>query len=126
MERQNPLTSIKAYESIKQGDMRETHWLKIKKALEVLKAANYEEIARQCGIDKVAVNRRLSELLRMKMVFKAGYTLPTSSGHAAQVYQLQKPNSEPENKPIEGKNIVDFSNLLITTNKQQDLFGNNL
>lgn len=121
MEKNNfPKTSLQAYDSVKASDMREGHYMKIKKALEHIVWGNYEQIADAADLEKHQVNRRLSEMFRLEMVFKAGYTLPTSTGRQAEVYQLVKPEAETENKPIEGKTITDFSKALVQT----DLFGN--
>jgi len=119
MEREVPKTSLAAYKSVKESDMRETHWAKIKEALGKIKVGNYEQIASVAGMDKVSVNRRLSELFRREMVYKAGYTLPTSTNRQAECYQLMPSITQTEKIP-EGKTIVDFSKELI----QSDLFGN--
>lgn len=119
MEREVPKTSLAAYKSVKESDMRETHWAKIKEALGKIKVGNYEQIAAIAGMDKVSVNRRLSELFRREMVYKAGYTLPTSTNRQAECYQLMPSITETEKIP-EGKTIVDFSKELV----QIDLFGN--
>jgi len=120
MERINPITSLQAYDSVKASDMRETHWLKIKEALGRIKVGNYEMIADAAGLERHAIGRRLSEMCRLEMVHKAGYTLPTSTNRAAECYQLSKPETQTEKIP-EGKTITDFSKELV----QQDLFGSN-
>lgn len=119
MEREVPKTSLAAYKSIKESDMRETHWAKIKEALGKMKVGNYEMIADAAGLERHAVGRRISEMSRREMVYKAGYTLPTSTNRQAECYQLMPSITETEKVP-EGKTIVDYSKSM----QQIDLFGN--
>lgn len=87
-ERQLPKTSLDTYDSVKKGDLREGHYIKIKKALEVVGKGNYELIAKQSGLEKHAVNRRLSEMIRLEMLYKTGTTSPTTTGNQAQNYSI--------------------------------------
>jgi len=86
--RNNPKTSIDAYNSIK-GDVRQNHNAKIVSALLALKSATYEEIANYLKWDdKNRAARRLSELEREQIVYKPGEKRKTKSGRDAFVYRL--------------------------------------
>lgn len=87
MKRKNPPTSLAAHDSVK--DAKPYYHAKIIEGLKRLKVGGtYEEIAAASGIKPEQSWRRLSELIKMGIVFNAGYTRKTSSGRAAEVRQL--------------------------------------
>ena len=86
--RNNPNTSISAYESVKK-DVISSHQGKIINALLLIKSGTYEEIANHLKWDdKNRAARRLSELERLQIVYKPGEKRKTKSGRDAYVYRL--------------------------------------
>jgi predicted transcriptional regulator len=99
--------------------MRVQHYQRIVKALEQLKSANYELIAKTAGFtDRNAASRRLPEMVGLGMIYRTDTKTATSSGRSAYNYSL---TTQPEMTPIE---IVD--NIIENAHKpnyiQPDLF----
>lgn len=90
--RTNLKTSLCAYRDAQ--DMIQTHHIKILEALRELEFANYESIAKACGIEKHGVGRRLSELELAHKIFKSGIQKPTSTGRMAFCYCLTSHGSD--------------------------------
>lgn len=80
--RKLPDTSIDAHNSIK-GEVQENHWKKILEAFDEVESATYEEIAVKCGLDRIAVGRRISELIEGGKLYRTELKRPTSSGRQA-------------------------------------------
>ena len=121
MKRVLPSTSHEANRRATE-EMRSAHKAKIVDALGQIVTGNYEMISQKCGLDKIAVMRRLSELEREQVVFKPGLKSNTSSGRQAFNYQL---TSQPSLTPIE---VVDkmIENATKPEFVQTDLFGNKI
>lgn len=89
-----PATSLDAYKS-----QDPTHISKqydgIVSALTVLKSASAEQIASYLKMQHVQINRRMSEMERLQMVWKPGGRVPTVTGRSAFAWQLTS-----EAKPI--------------------------
>ena len=86
-ERKNPVTSILAHESVKDG--KQIIHDKIITALTALKiGGTYEEIAKAAGLKDSQAWKRLSEL-EPDTIFKVGTTRKLSSGRKGNVWQLK-------------------------------------
>lgn len=84
--KQQPITS-KLANIQATSEMRQIHYAKILEGLELVKNANYEEIALVSGMEKNQVSRRLKEMEGRNLVLKTERTAPTSSGRKAYIYE---------------------------------------
>jgi len=74
----DPITShIAARDSHKFSNR---HYERILKALREHGPMNYCQIAKVTGMEKVAVNRRLGEMLKAQMIVETGRNTPSDSG----------------------------------------------
>jgi predicted transcriptional regulator len=110
-----PKTSLEAHDKVT-PEMLSDHYGKILKALGRLEQANYEQIAKYVNMDRHQVGRRLKEMERMNLIYKPGFTLPTSTGRSANVYMLCNPGEKRKTeteKMLPGDSVSDFSRRLV-------------
>jgi len=86
--RKLPDTSLSAYKSVS-IEMQNNHFSKILKALKVLGVASAEQIATYIGMEHSQINRRISEMERLELIWKPGNKVPTKSGRMAYQWQLR-------------------------------------
>jgi len=127
MKRQLPSTSHDAYAQAKL--MIASHHGKILDALKVLKSATAEQIATHLKMDHSQINRRVSEMERLELIYKPGIKKPTKTGRQAFVWCIiGTPYMETENLYANGqKTSTDYSNELIkATRKKETIIHNPL
>ena len=132
MNRTNPNTSIDAYKSLRQEEVNETY-RQILCALGEIGKGTFEDIAAHMKCDKAKVWKRLSELLRMELIYRPGSKKMLKSGRSG--YEWARTNGEPhtdiqakKEKFPSGKSSTDFANDLIQSATkpsfvQKDLFA---
>ena len=117
-----PETSREAYHSLNPANILEVHH-RIMDALRILGNGTFEDIARQAKLEPQRVWRRLSELLKVDIVYRPGTKKPLRSGRNGFIWALTKPG-EPTapvtERVMKGKTIADYSKKLIPA--QQQLF----
>lgn len=120
-----PQTSIDAFNSLKEGEVKQTYsdiiW-----ALSVIKKGTFEDIAKflKCKPDRIW--KRLDELGAKKydLITRSGERKKLKSGRSGFVWSL-KPDTPIIERPIPGKSVQDFSrsiNQISTSFKQERLF----
>ncbi len=118
-----PITSLEAYKSQDQSHISK-QYDKIILALKSLKAASAEQIANYLNMQHVQINRRMSEMERLQMVWKPGTKVPTNTGRSAFCWQLSSETTihpAPIEKAMKGKTVAHFAkNIQQIT--QQSLF----
>lgn len=87
MKRNLPETSLEAYASLNAGQLQEMYG-KIVFALRNIKSGTSQQIAATLKTTDDKVRKRLSEMEKMKMIYKPGHKLPTTSGRMAYVWAL--------------------------------------
>lgn len=106
-----PQTSIDAFRSLKEGEVKQTYsdiiW-----ALSVIKKGTFEDIAKflKCKPDRIW--KRLGELAGKKydLIERPGERKPLKSGRSGYVWVLKSGTPIIE-RPIPGKSIADFSRV---------------
>lgn len=83
--RTDPSTSLDAANSMLAGAA--AHRAKILAVLQDGVPRTYVEIADACGLEPIAVARRMAELLRLGQVRRLGATRPTPSGCKAKLWE---------------------------------------
>lgn len=112
MKRKPISTSQDAYRSLNATQIRETYE-RIIKALEVLGQASTEQISSHLTCDHGKIHKRVSEMERMKIIYRPGHRVPTKSGRTAFVWCLTSAGVKTEReKAIPGRSIVDFSKTI--------------
>ena len=107
-----PQTSIDAFRSLKDCDLKQTYndilW-----ALSVLNKATYQEIASFLKCDEAKIWKRLSELggERFSLIHKTSETRKLRSGRMGQVWSLNIDTPIIE-RALPGKTIADFSRYI--------------
>lgn len=127
MKRQLPSTSHDAYAQAK--PMISSHHAKILEALKVLGSETAEGIAKYLGMEHSQINRRVSEMERLQMIYKPGTKKNTKTGRQAFVWcicdkSLPKTDTQAaESNPYrKGQaSSTDFSKQLIQGAKQLNL-----
>ncbi len=117
-----PATSLDAYKSQDESHIRK-QYDGIVSALKVLKSASAEQIANHLKMQHVQINRRMSEMERLQMVWKPGGRVPTVTGRTAFAWQL---TSEPDPIPtpvikepkFRSKSIAEHSKAIQKIQKQ--------
>jgi len=117
MQRKNPETSLSAWKQAQ--PMISPHHQKILSALQVLGSDTAEGIAKYLGMEHSQINRRVSEMERLQMIYKPGITKPTKSGRMAYVWciagnNLPKTYNEVKYKAGE-KTAAEYAGDLIKT-----------
>lgn len=117
-----PFTSLDAYRSQDPSHIRK-QYDGILAALSVLRSASAEQIADYLKMQHVQINRRMSEMERLQMVWKPGGRVPTKTGRSAFCWQLisePKPLPAPiiKEKKIKSPSIVDHSKAISKIQKQ--------
>ena len=127
MERVNPQTSHDAYRSITPEQLSR-HYSKIMEALKVLGSASAEQIAKHLTMEHSQVNRRMSEMFRLEMIYKPGKKVLTKSGRNAYVWAIRGTGQKEEAiehphtyRKLE-KTSSDFAIDIIKKTKQINLF----
>lgn len=123
-----PNTSHAAYAVAKKG-MISNHHQKILNALQILGTETAEGIAKHLGMDHSQINRRVSEMERLQLIYKPGWTKPTKTGRQAYVWSIltnDLPKTDNEVKySANEKTAADCASQLIKTAeqyRQQNLF----
>lgn len=126
-EKQIPDTSREAWHSLDPTQIAEIY-RGILYALGILGTATFEEIAAHMKVDKSRVWKRMSELERMKLVYRPGTKKMLKSGRNGYVWALTSqsmPKTEKSMKELKGQPaVVDYSRKLISDKqaaKQLDL-----
>lgn len=117
--RQLPDTSHDAYASVKH--MITPHHQKILDSLKILGKGSAEQIAFHLKMDHSQINRRVSEMERLELIYKPGLKVATKTGRNAYVWQICGSDGNPiikTERSLPGKGISDYSKKLI----QPDLF----
>lgn len=86
MKRKNPSTSNEAWDQAKH--MVTAHHQKILDALKIIGSDTAEGIAKYLGMEHQQVNRRVSEMERLQLIYKPGTTKLTKTGRKAYVWCL--------------------------------------
>lgn len=89
MKKKQPETSLSAYHSLN-SEMIDNHFGKILRSLKKLKTANYTTISQYSGLEPVQCNRRLSEMVKAKLIERTDIKTPTPTGRNAYNYKLLK------------------------------------
>lgn len=131
MKRKNPDTSIEAYKSLDPESLNETY-KGIIKALNVLGTGTYEDIAAFLKKDRIAIGRRMKEVMDKGLVYRTGQTKQLKSGRKGFIWALT--NGSLIKTEIEAGNVfkkkvkssTDFANDIIKSSfkepKQGKLF----
>lgn len=118
-----PETSLEAWRSITKEHLLEHH-AKILCALRDLRTASAEQISTRTNLTHHQVNRRMSELERMEIIYRTGAKVATRTGRSASCWALRNPNEAPKKvteRMLPGKTVADFSKA-ISNFKQPELF----
>lgn len=110
-----PETSLEAWRSITKEHLLEHH-AKILCALRDLRTASAEQISTRTNLTHHQVNRRMSELERMEIIYRTGARVVTRTGRSASCWSLRNPNEAPKKvteSSIKGSSISDYSRALI-------------
>jgi predicted transcriptional regulator len=93
MKRKNPETSIEAYRSLDMGRINE-RYRKILAALGSIKEGTSEDIAEFMGVEPEVVWKRLSELMRMGLIYRPGNKRKMESGKMGFTWMKVQPPAE--------------------------------
>lgn len=119
-----PETSREAFASLRKEELNQTY-KDIIRALGALNEATYEEIATFLMQPSSKIWKRMSELLKMEVVYRPGNKRPLKSNRLGFTWKLTNPGETPQpvtlNKKIEGKSVGEYAQAIL---KQQDLFSN--
>jgi predicted ArsR family transcriptional regulator len=118
-----PNTSLEAWRSITKEQLSEHH-AKILCALRDLKSASAEQLSTHTNLTHHQVNRRMSELERLELIYRTGAKVATRTGRSASCWSLRNPSEAPKKvteKILPGRTISDFSKA-ISNFKQPELF----
>jgi predicted transcriptional regulator len=109
-----PTTSLDAYKSL-QPDQVRAIYSKIIDALKVLGMASTEQIALHLTLEHAKVNKRVSEMEKLEMIYRPGTRVPTKSGRTAYQWCLRnnQPITNKSEKALPGKGISDFSKEIL-------------
>jgi predicted transcriptional regulator len=123
--RTNPQTSLDAYKSLNQENVRDVY-VKILNALKVLGSANTEKISEFLTMEHPKVHKRVSEMARLEMIYKPGTKSIMKSGRSGYNWAIrgtgQKEQAvEVTYKPQE-KTVSDYANKIIEQS-QLNLFN---
>lgn len=121
MKRSLPSTSHAAYAQAK--PMISSHHAKILDSLKVLKSATAEQIAIHLKMDHSQINRRVSEMERLQLIYKPGVKKKTKTGREAFVwYVIGEQYTETENLYANGqKTSTDYSKELIKSTRKKNI-----
>lgn len=122
MSRKLPDTSKAAYESVK-PELIPNHHAKILEAFDKVESATYEEAADLCGLDRIAVGRRISELIKEGKLYRTDLKRKTSTQRDA--YLIAKvdaglPKAEEKTKiakpkPTSKIQVTDENKVVVTS-----------
>jgi predicted transcriptional regulator len=119
--RKVPETSIEAWRSIDPAQLAQIY-RGILYALGIMHRATFEEIAAHMKVDKSRVWKRMSELERMKLVYRPGSKKLLKSGRQGYEWSLTSqvtPKTDSELKALKGKpTIQDHSRAIESISKQ--------
>lgn len=120
MKRNNPDTSISAYKSLREEELRAIYSV-ILGSLKVLKEATTEQISDMTGVEHSRIWKRVSELERLGLIYRPGGKTLTKSGRNAYLWARTDDISE-KAKPIEkspkGKSIASYTKDILNLAKQ--------
>jgi len=122
MKRSLPSTSHDAYAQAK--PMIASHHGKILAALQVLGSETAEGIAKYLGMDHSQINRRVSEMERLQLIYKPGLKKKTKTGREAFVWcicgnSLPKTDNEVNEYKKGVKASSDFSKDLLASTQMK-------
>ncbi len=125
MKRSLPSTSHDAYAQAK--PMIASHHAKILESLRVLKSATAEQIATHLKMAHSQINRRVSEMERLELIYKPGIKKKTSTGRQAFVWCIVgEPYTETENLYTNGqKTSTDYSKEIIKSTRKKETIVHN-
>jgi predicted transcriptional regulator len=119
--RKVPDTSVEAWRSIDPSQLARIY-CGILYALGIMHKATFEEIAAHMKVDKSRVWKRMSELERMKLVYRPGSKKMLKSGRQGYEWALTSqitPRTDKEQKALKGKpTIQDHSRAIESISKQ--------
>jgi len=121
--RKVPETSIEAWRSIDPAQLAQIY-RGILYALGIMHKATFEEIAAHMKVNKDRVWKRMSELQRMKLVYRPGSKKMLKSGRQGYEWSLTShvtPKTDKEQKALKGKpTIQDHSRNIQSITKKVD------
>lgn len=125
MKRNTPSTSHDAYAKAK--PMIESHYAKIMDALKVMKSGTAEQIAIYLKMDHSQINRRVSEMEKLQLIYKPGIKKKTKTGREAFVWCIVGTQYvETENLYASGqKTSTDYSKELIRSTSKKHIMPAN-
>jgi hypothetical protein len=116
-----PDTSKEAWRSLDPAQLSEIY-RGILYALGIMNKATFEEIAAHMKVEKSRVWKRMSDLERMRLVYRPGSKKTLKSGRMGYEWALTNnaiPKTDAAMKALKGPAVVDYSRKLITPNKKQ-------
>jgi predicted transcriptional regulator len=123
--RKVPETSVEAWKSIDPTQLAQIY-CGILYALGIMYKGTFEEIAAHMKVDKSKVWKRMSELEKMKLVYRPGSKKMLKSGRQGYEWALTSqvtPKTDKEQKALKGKlTVQDHSRNIQTISKQTKLF----
>lgn len=129
MKRKVVETSQEAYHSVT-PEMLTDIYKRILDALKVLGRGSAEQIGMQLTIDSIKVTRRISEMVKLGLIYNTGIKTPTRSGRSAYQYSLKGTGTkESAVEKVYDKNKLnasDYANKIIETANGQGYIQNKL
>jgi hypothetical protein len=113
--RNNPETSTEAFKSLRPEELAEVY-CKIILALSKIGEGTFEQISAVAKLEPQRVWRRLSEMLKMGLVYRPGKKIPLKSNRLGYTWMLTKdglPKTDKSEKALSGKSVSDYSRSLI-------------
>lgn len=118
--KQVPDTSKEAWRSLDPAKMAQIY-RGILYALGVMNKATFEEIAAHMKVDKSKIWKRMSELQRMKLVYRPGSKKMLKSGRQGYEWALTSqvtPKTDKEQKALKGPTVADHSRKIQIISKE--------